>query len=83
MATLFGNLTGGFGATGHDTSTMSRGSRGSHGYSHSTGKRSEMEIEFWELFPDEHLWNRVKSLNLYEKANCLILLYNLDDAHSF
>ena len=40
-------------------------------------------MQFWELFPDEHLWNRVKALNLYEKANCLVLLYNCDDANSF
>lgn len=45
--------------------------------------RGDLDICFWELFPDEHLWNRVKALNLYEKANAMILLYNVDDAASF
>jgi hypothetical protein len=35
------------------------------------------------LFPDQHLWSRVKALNLYEKANSMILLYNCDDMQSF
>jgi len=70
-----------FGPNQDDRSQGSRFSRGAQ--SNHSSQKGELDIQFWELFPDEHLWNRVKALNLYEKANCLVLLYNCDDSRSF
>ena len=33
--------------------------------------------------PKEHLWSRLKALQLYESANIFIMLYNADDRDSF
>jgi hypothetical protein len=33
--------------------------------------------------PKEHLWSRIKALQLYETANIFIMVYNADDRDSF
>lgn len=42
-----------------------------------------LEISFWEINPKEHLWSRLKSLELFEIANVFIMVYNADDRDSF
>ncbi|CDW76159.1 UNKNOWN [Stylonychia lemnae] len=43
----------------------------------------ELDICFWDMNPKEHLWSRLKALQLYEQANIFIMLYNADDKDSF
>ncbi len=33
--------------------------------------------------PKEHLWSRLKALELFETANIFLMLYNADDRDSF
>jgi len=33
--------------------------------------------------PKEHLWSRLKAVQLYESANIFLMLYNADDRDSF
>lgn len=33
--------------------------------------------------PKEHLWSRIKALQLYESANVFIMVFNADDRDSF
>ena len=44
---------------------------------------SDVELNFWDLNPKEHLWSRLKALQLYENANIFIMIYNADDRESF
>ena len=46
-------------------------------------ERCELDISFWELNPNEHIWARLKSDQLYDKTNILLLVYNADDRESF
>lgn len=46
-------------------------------------RHSDIELNFWDLNPKEHLWSRLKALQLYENANVFIMLYNADDRESF
>jgi len=82
---LFGNVNASSPVASSFDENRSVASRGSQFSSSQRllSNKGDLELSFWELFPDEHLWNRVKALNLYEKANCLVLLYNCDDQDSF
>ena len=42
-----------------------------------------MEVCFWFMNPKEHLWSRLKAVQIYESANILLMLYNTDDRDSF
>lgn len=44
---------------------------------------AEVDLSFWDLNPREHLWSRLKALQLYDKANIFIMLYNAEDRDSF
>jgi hypothetical protein len=50
---------------------------------HFNTENFELDICFWDMNPKEHLWSRLKALQLYEQANILIMLYNADDKDSF
>lgn len=43
----------------------------------------ELDICFWDMNPKAHLWSRLKALELYEKANIFVMVYNADDRDSF
>ena len=43
----------------------------------------ELDICFWDMNPKAHLWSRLKALELYEKANIFLMVYNADDRDSF
>eukprot|EP00347_Sterkiella_histriomuscorum_P014922 403358997 len=43
----------------------------------------ELDICFWDMNPKEHLWSRIKALQLYETANIFLMVYNADDRDSF
>lgn len=43
----------------------------------------ELDICFWDMNPKEHLWSRLKALELFETANILLMVYNADDRDSF
>lgn len=43
----------------------------------------ELDLSFWDINPKEQLWSKLKALQLYEKTNILLLLYNADDKDSF
>lgn len=46
-------------------------------------KAYDLELHFWFMNPKEHLWSRLKALELFEIANVLVMLYNADDRDSF
>jgi hypothetical protein len=53
---------------------------------HSVGaddSKNELDLTFYEMNPKEHLWSRLKALQLYESANIFILIFNADDRDSF
>ena len=50
---------------------------------HHSGKHAELELNFWDLYPKEHLHSRLKALSLYEGAHVFIMVYNADDRESF
>ncbi len=43
----------------------------------------ELDICFWDMNPKEHLWSRLKALELFETANIMLMVYNADDRDSF
>ena len=53
------------------------------GNNHLNFENFELDICFWDMNPKEHLWSRLKALQLYESANIFIMLYNADDKDSF
>jgi len=64
--------------------TMNKeGRRKSINVSQNSEKKYELEISFWDMNPKEHLWSRLKSLELFETANILLMIYNADDRDSY
>lgn len=45
--------------------------------------KAELDLFFWDMNTKEHLWSRLKALQLYENANIFIMVYNADDRDSF
>jgi hypothetical protein len=43
----------------------------------------QLNINFWTINPKEHLWSRLRSLQLYQTTNILVMIYNADDRDSF
>ena len=48
-----------------------------------TEEAYELDIQFWNMNPKEHLWSRLKALELFETANIFLMLFNADDRDSY
>lgn len=44
---------------------------------------AELDLTFHEMNSKEHIWSRLKALQLYEQANIFLLVYNADSRESF
>ncbi|CDW77158.1 UNKNOWN [Stylonychia lemnae] len=57
--------------------------KGENNDSRNSLDKYELDICFWDMNPKEHLWSRLKSLELFETANILLMVYNADDRDSY